>query len=190
MSEKLLIVFEGIDNSGKTSLSKGVCENLDNFTWAKEPTFTTEEADRLNDQNNKINEYERELLFLESRIRRQPAYQNNNIILDRYLWTGMTYAEVFSPKVYEFSTYLYQNYNIFRKPDFTIFVDTPVEVCQKREPILTIERLDKIRKAYLNNQKYVNTDILTISGEGNLKYNIDIISNTIKDIIKTKLSKS
>lgn len=187
--DKLLIVFEGIDNSGKTSLSKGVCERLKDWTWAKEPLFTTEEADRLNNPDNKINECERELLFLESRIRRQPAYQNNNVILDRYLWTGMTYAEVFSPSVYEFSTYLYQNYNIFRKPDFTVFVDTPVEVCQKREPSLTIERLDTIRKAYLNNQKYVNTDILTISGEGNLKYNIDIISNTLKDFMETKLPK-
>ncbi|MFA5436329.1 MAG: hypothetical protein WC372_09870, partial [Candidatus Neomarinimicrobiota bacterium] len=121
-----LIVFEGIDNSGKTSISKGVLQllqkdfPLDNWVWGKEPDFSTEEADRLNDPARKNNEADREILFLESRLRQLPKYRESNVVLDRYLWTGIAYSKLFSPSVFSFVSRLYQNENIFKVPDITV----------------------------------------------------------------------
>lgn len=187
-----LIVFEGIDNSGKTSLSKRVCEMLlsgtgmqgglrysgsdqTSWVWAKEPTFTTEEADRLNDPALKVDENAREVLFLESRLRQQQLYHSGNTILDRYLWTGMAYAKVFSPSVFGFAKEMYQNFNIFKKPLVTVFVDTPVSICQEREPSLSLERLNNIREAYLSVMPLVHTDIIMASGDSDIETTSQII---------------
>lgn len=189
-----LIVFEGIDNSGKTSISRGVYEKLLEYTttrstepvcysgsdvtswiWTKEPTFTTEEADRLNDPAMKVDENARELLFLESRLRQLPMYFSGNTVLDRYLWTGMAYAKVFSPSTFPFISLLYQNYNIFKKPTVTVFVDTPVAVCRSREPSLTIERLSSIREAYLAVQPMVQGPVIFTSGDGPLKETVESV---------------
>lgn len=207
-NEPLLIVFEGIDNSGKTSISQQVAGILkgdisavsiegtseefakdfsyfiadprNRWEWSKEPTFSTAVADKLNDPNNKIDEYEREVLFLTSRLERQPFYRAQSTILDRYLWSGLAYSQMFSPKVLDFAKRLYVSEDIFKKPDLTIFVDTPVELCHEREPEVSIERLSGIRQAYLDCKPYVSGPIETITGEG------DLVTNTTAamDIIK------
>jgi len=173
-----LIVFEGIDNSGKTTLSKLLQSKLNNYIWSKEPIFTTEIADQLNSENCK-DQYKREVLFLESRLNKQDCYKNNNVILDRYLWSGLSYAKCFSPDTFNFVKILYQNYRLFKKPDITIFIDTPVEICQSREPELTLDRLNNIRNAYIETEKYVNTPIIKISGTESIDTLVDILYNKI-----------
>lgn len=198
-NQPLLIVFEGIDNSGKTSISQRVSEMLkedfvgvcmlhsrdfdkeeykefvgdprNTWQWQKEPTFSTQEADRLNNPDVKMDENEREVLFLESRLRQQSVYSVRSTVLDRYLWTGMAYAKMFSPACYEFTTRLYTSCSIFKMPDLTIFVDTPVELCHEREPEVSVERLTGIRNAYLDTKKFVKGPVETITGEGSLEEN-------------------
>jgi dTMP kinase len=173
MQKKNLIVFEGIDNSGKTTISKKFVEYLrekdryKEWVWTKEPDFTTEEADRLNDPEVNMDEYEREELFLASRFRRQPTYQNNHCVVDRYLWTGLAYAELFSPGAYPFARVIYSK-DIFIKPDLYVFVDTPVEICDQRDPTVGKERLEKIRQAYINNIDLIDSPIITIESTGDL----------------------
>lgn len=168
-----LVVFEGIDNSGKTTLSKEVYRRVANdylhvsdllgqtygadpdltdmvWTWAKEPVFSTEQADKLNDPSNNMDYCDREILFLESRLSQQDTYHSYNTFLDRYVWTGMAYAKMFSNPLYDFCKKLYSNENIFKTPSLTIFVDTPVEICHEREPEVSIERLSGIRDAFLD----------------------------------------
>lgn len=159
-----LIVFEGVDNSGKTTISKRLAEKWTQFRWSKEPVFTTEEADRLNSGEFEGKDAEREVMFLEGRLRQQSLYRNNPVFLDRYLWSGMAYARSFSPSIFDFCVALYQNYNIFKKPTLTFFMETPLKTCQEREPSLTIARLDKIRMGYKETEKYVNTPIVYIDG--------------------------
>lgn len=201
---KKLIVFEGIDNSGKTSISRRLLEVMNEdlaallhhvghdhapadikdlasswegqpWIWSKEPQFSTEEADLLNSDALPVSEAYREYKFLESRMRNQNVYQENNVILDRYLWTGLAYAKVFSPSCYEFVTHLYTNYNIFKKPDLVIFVDTPLQVCHEREPAVPVSRLEKIRSAYMDTKILVERvcPVVTISGEGNIEQNLE-----------------
>jgi len=206
----LLVVFEGIDNSGKTSISQEVHrilrddaigvsmlharENTDEFLskyigtsrnswqWQKEPTFSTEEADRLNDPKVKMDQNEREVLFLASRLRQQRTYSLRSTILDRYLWTGMAYAKMFSPSCFDFTTKLYTQEDIFIMPDLTIFVDTPVELCHQREPEVSMDRLNGIRDAYLSTQQFVRGPVEIITGEGSLEENakkaITLIQNS------------
>jgi thymidylate kinase len=211
MEASTLIVFEGIDNSGKTSISKGVQKLLqvdfsnlvheyckkesiadlneyvqgkNAWMWSKEPDFSTEEADRLNDTSKPMDEVEREILFLESRLRQLTKYQANSTILDRYVWTGMAYAQVFSPSTFGFVSKLYQSEHIFKVPALTIFVDTPVELCQQREPALTLERLNKIRDAFLSTEAFVKGPVVRISGEGDLESNTQAAMVEIKKALE------
>lgn len=162
--ETPLIVFEGIDNSGKTTISKIIHEKHPEFEWLKEPVFSTEEADQLNSSDSNLTGAEREFLFLKGRIERQKTYRSKPVLLDRYLWSGMAYAKAFSPEIAAEAINLYQMYWIFKKPTVTVFMDTPIETCQSREPSLTIARLVKIYNSYMDTKKYVNTPIITIDG--------------------------
>ena len=183
MKAKPLIVFEGMDNSGKTTLSQRIAKEFPYAVWSKEPTFSTQIADELNSPQCK-DEYDRETLSLEGRLERQTFYSDNFVFLDRYLWSGMAYSKVFSPGVYNFVTRLYQNYRIFKKPTVTIYMDTPIELCQKREPTLTIKRLTAIRDAYDETRKYVNTPIITMHGTGDLDSNVAELKEKLSVYIK------
>lgn len=167
MTEKPLIVFEGIDHSGKTTVANKLAQKIPGFIFRHEPDFSSEEADMLNSPEFKGNDAKREVYFLESRLRCQEVYRSNSVILDRYLWTGMAYAKTFAPNSYNFTVELYQNYNIFKKPTLTFFMNTPVQTCfDRKEPSSkeTYERLDTIYKAYMDTKQYVNTPIVMVDG--------------------------
>lgn len=160
------IVFEGVDNSGKTTLSKSLQKIMPWFTWTKEPVFSTEQADRLNSPEFKGQDAKREVLFLESRLSQQSLYNEKPCLLDRYLWTGLAYAKAFSPSIYNFAEALYTNHNIFKKPDLYIFMETPLEKCYDREPALKKEpgRLERIRQAYRDTESLIDSPIEYIDG--------------------------
>lgn len=179
----MFVVFEGTDRSGKTSLSSGfmrwindeyrdkdgtllVDPHLGDFEWTKEPTFSSEEADLLNSTESPLNEYQRERVFFESRVRHQEKLSCHNIICDRYVWSGIAYASVFSKHCYEFAKELYLTENLFAVPDLYVFVDTPPEVCFDRDPNLNLDRLRQLRDAYLLTRPFIKSPILTVQGLG------------------------
>lgn len=174
------IVFEGVDNSGKTTISKIVAEKYTQFVWKKEPVFTTEMADKLNSPDSNVSDAEREVMFLEGRLKQQEVYRSSPVLLDRYLWTGMAYAKAFSPSIYDFCVALYQNYRIFRKPTVTIFMETPLETCQSREPSLTMERLETLRQAYRDTEKYVNTPIEYVDGTQSIDQCVEAVIDIMR----------
>ena len=173
----MFIVFEGIDNSGKSTISKMFVQALnkektfkysldalstgDKFTWTKEPLFSTEEADLLNSPQCK-DELNRELLFYVSRLKHQESMRNANVVCDRYVWTGIAYAKLFSPKAYNFLKVLYPNREVFIQPDLYIFVDTDPRICHERDPREPLDLLIKKRRSYQETQKYVGCPVLTI----------------------------
>lgn len=177
------IVFEGVDNSGKTTLSKSLQKIMPWFTWTKEPVFSTEQADRLNSPEFKGQDAKREVLFLESRLSQQSLYNEKPCLLDRYLWTGLAYAKAFSPSIYNFAEALYTNHNIFKKPDLYIFMETPLEKCYDREPALKKEpgRLERIRQAYRDTESLIDSPIEYIDGSKSLE---ECIETTKQAIIK------
>lgn len=171
------IVFEGIDNSGKTTVSKKLSNKLSWYKWSKEPVFTTEQADRLNSDEYKGKDAKREVLFLEGRLKQQELYNTRPVMLDRYIWSGLAYAKAFSPKIYNFCEALYTDFNIFKKPDLIFFMDTPVETCYDREPALKKEpgRLEKILRAYKSTRKLLSGEIPIITVDGTM---------SVKDCVK------
>lgn len=192
----MLIVFEGVDRSGKSTLSVKLCDWLNNkdmtflsnkvkgladksFMWTKEPLFTSEEADRLNSPECD-NEYGREALFFESRLNHQLLLAQNNCVCDRYIWSGLAYAKMFSPNCYEFAKALYLNERIFVQPDLYVFVDTPIEVCHQRGPEVEVERLKKIRECYEETKAYIKSPLITISNE----YDEEISFNNLIEIVQ------
>lgn len=179
----MFIVFEGIDRSGKSTLSVNFQEwvndeyrdddgalrtdpHLGDFIWTKEPTFSTEEADRLNSDDSPLDEYERERIFFESRLRHQELLGTNNIVCDRYLWSGIAYAMFFSPHCYRLLKELYLHSGLFVQPDLYVFVDTPPEVCYDRDPTTDLEKLRGLRDAYIETQELISQPVLTLPGLG------------------------
>ena len=179
-----LVVFEGVDNSGKTTVSKALAKILPSFRWTKEPVFTTEQADRLNSEEYRGKDAKREVLFLEGRLQQQKVYNSVPCLLDRYLWSGMAYAKAFSPSIYEFCKELYTDYNIFKKPDITFFMDTPLETCYDREPKLKEEpgRLERIREAYRDTENLVG-EVHHLDG----RKTVDELVDECLDVINNKL---
>jgi len=203
------IVFEGIDNSGKTSISKEVYRallndhlylikqedktpelkdylNHTNWEWYKEPTFTTQEADALNEiKNNDTSSQEyRESLFLSSRINQSRYYGKVATILDRYCWTGLAYAKVFSPSMYSFVTHMYsKDATALPCPDTTFFVDTPLGICVSREPGINEESLLQLQQAYKDTRDITlgHENIIDISGDGPLDQNVKNTLNILVD---------
>jgi thymidylate kinase len=138
----MFIAFEGIDRAGKSTLSIKFAEYLNSckidgllkldphfgdFIWTKEPSFSIEEAKLLNTPGY-VDEYRRERIFFESRIRHQNYIIAKNIVCERYLWSGLAYAFKYSPNCFRFIKELYSSDVLFAQPDLYIFVDTPIEV--------------------------------------------------------------
>lgn len=185
----MLIAFEGIDGSGKSTLSvafeqylnqKFRCSDgtlkldphLGDFIWTKEPIFTTEEADILNAKEF-ADEYKRERVFFESRIRHQDIISGKNVICDRYLWSGVAYAHTFSPACYELLREMYLSEDLFIQPDLYIFIDTPLEVCFDRKPLVGIDRLKAVRSSYMTTRRYIHAPVLTVSSIGGEEYSLN-----------------
>lgn len=130
--KKLFLVFEGIDGSGKTTLSKAVAEKL-GAIWTKEPTFTSEEADTLN--LNSKDDIDREIEFCIDRIKHQSfiksTLETNSLVCDRYIWSGLVYSLVFNQSAFCFAQAMYKH-QYFIKPDYYILVDAPIDVCMER----------------------------------------------------------
>lgn len=159
----MFIVFEGVDNSGKSTLSKRFVEYLNSaeariflidhgveepekYLWTKEPQFTTEEADQLN--SGDIDEYDREAIFLEDRLRHQKELERPNIVCDRYIWSGLAYAKKFSPKTFDFIKKVYTKETLFKQPDLHIYVDTDASVCFSRDESVGLGRLMSLKSSY------------------------------------------
>lgn len=160
---KKLVVFEGVDNSGKTTVSKILAQKLE-WSWNKEPRFSTEEADRLNSPEMK-DEEARESLFMESRKEGLKDYEKDSHVVDRYTWSGVAYARVFSPSIVKKYDHVYAGSGEFRKPDAFIFLDTDLSLCLEREPEVGMDRLVKIRNAYMDSKHLfdgVPTLVLTV----------------------------
>ncbi len=177
-----MIIFEGCDRSGKSTLSVAFSEYINNkyrdqfgllridphlgdFIWTKEPLFTTEEADRLNSPEF-TDEFKRECLFFESRFRHQDMLAGRNVVCDRYIWSGIAYAYVFSPHCYMFAKELYTSPHLFIQPDLHVYVNTPVEICYERDTSVGFERLQKISDAYDVTRRMIKSPIIEVASVG------------------------
>lgn len=180
----MFIAFEGIDGSGKSSLSKKLAESLD-FIWTKEPTFSSETADALNLDSK--NDVQREVEFAVDRIRHITGLLSfyDDIVCDRYIWTGLVYCNTYNPSAYPFAEAMY-THEFFRKPDIYIFVDTPVELCFERRKTQSIEDLTKLRDMYRLTKPLIEkkSKIITIQGVGDIDIGVGFLKNELRSLFK------
>ena len=190
----ILVVFEGVDRSGKTTLSQALAKVL-HYDWGKYPKISTEEADRLNDPNTVIDETVRESFFVKGMIQGNRGPQSSrNTVLDRYLWTGVAYAKQFSPSMVPFLRSLYSDPTVFKPADITIFLDTDPSVCVKRDSSLAIDTVRSIRNNFLSELTHLTpvlgrTLILPYSGQS-VDQLVQEVSDFVYPLIHNTLRKS
>lgn len=174
----MLIAFEGIDRSGKTTLSVNFAKILNSnfrdeaglleidphfgdFIWTKEPSFSTEESDKLNSPGY-IDEYRRERLFFESRVRHQSMLAGKNVICDRYIWSALAYMKRFSPNCFRFGKELYLSDRLFTNPDLYVFLNIPPEICAQRDEGMDVDILTELSEAYESTKQYIKVPIIEL----------------------------
>ena len=150
-----LIVIEGIDCVGKSSVAKNVAKNF-GFRHEHEPTFSSSYADSIN--FGQLNAYQREFYFMIDRLKHQEILNNYDVVLDRYRLTGIVYASVFGREALDMTKSIY-GLSEFKKPDLTIFLDmNPGDALKLNElkkgtddynPKLTILKLNELRNCFL-----------------------------------------
>jgi thymidylate kinase len=161
---KRLVVLEGIDCSGKSMYAEMLTKRFNekkfgNREWIHEhePTFSSEQADRIN--FNKLNPWQREYYFMKDRINHQKTLRENNVVLDRYILSGLAYAQTFSPEVVPMMKSIYKMSDEFVHPDLTIFIDmdpmNAIAINESRKdkedynPKLTLDMLHKLRMGFM-----------------------------------------
>lgn len=174
----MFIAFEGVDGAGKTGLSLGFCQYLNErvqrnlrpneeapeYVWRKEPEFTSEEADRLNHPSF-TDPNKREALFLASRIKNQYKIVGNCIVCDRYVWSALAYSRTFSPEIHPFLKEIYMDPDLFVVPDLYVFVDTNIDQCAQRIRQQDRSTLLNLWKSYELTEKLIECPIVRVNSE-------------------------
>lgn len=171
----MFIVLEGVDGSGKSTLVKRLAESK-GLIYTREPTFSSEEADRLNLSG--LDSIGREVEFLLDRVKHQEMLRqvHGHIVCDRYIWSGLAYCKFYSPDLYDFAVALY-THRFFVHPEFYVLVDTPIDVCVKRGKAQSKGHLEGLREAYIQASSIVskNSKIISVEGVGNIDDVVDDI---------------
>lgn len=163
MADKKLIVLEGIDCSGKSMYSRMLTERLvkkfgeGSWIHEHEPTFSSQESDALN--FSKLSPWRREYYFMMDRKKHQETLKENNVVLDRYILTGLAYAQTFGPEVISMVKDIYGDDKEFKHPDIMFFIDmepmNALAINESRKsspeynPKLTLETLKKLRVGFI-----------------------------------------
>ncbi len=196
-----LIVFEGLDRSGKSSLSLRFVQYLNknfrssdgllkmdphfgDFLWTREPTFGKDISDEINALKY-MDEYGREATFFESRLQHQEFIAGKNIVCDRYIWSGLAYSKVLSPNSYELLRRLYLKETFFLSPDLYIMVDTSPEVIMERDQTLNLDTLINVKRAFEDTRLYIQCPVLTVSSIDGEDKVFDEMTAKFEDLYKT-----
>jgi len=121
-----MIVIEGLDGSGKTTLAKYLAKNY-GLKLYKFPDYRGFEViKRFLEGKEKLNEEAAYLLFLSNIIART---KDENGIYDRYVFSTVAYAYNFNIKN---AINILKNLHI-KKPDLIIYLDINAEMALKRK---------------------------------------------------------
>lgn len=184
------ITIEGCEGSGKTTILKMLCKELENnnieYFSTREPggSKISEQIRNviLNVENTKMDYMTEALLYAASRRQHleevvKPAINNGAVVIcDRYLDSSLAYQgharglgieEVYAINMYATSGFL---------PELTIYIDIPVEVGLERimKNNRDVNRLDlekisfhsKVREGYLKISEMYSDRIVKIDGVG------------------------
>jgi dTMP kinase len=176
----VFIAFEGIDGCGKSTLSKKFAE-LRGITWTKEPSFSSEKADQMNLRTG--DDAGREAEFIIDRVIHQGYLRGYQpLVCDRYIWSGLAYCKVYSPQFFPLLERLYCH-PFFDKPDYYVFVDTPIDLCMERaKRVQTREKLEELRASFHSLRPLIQKDshVIVVSSQGSIESLIESLWKQIQ----------
>lgn len=197
MNRGLLIVLEGIDQCGKTTISKLLKNKLEELnlktiiqTFPDKSTLIGNVINSYLQGNTKLSPQESHLLYSLNRHEKknfmeEKLYNNYNIICDRYIFSGIAYS-LANGLDYNFSSNTEQ-YLI--KPDLTFYFDIPISETNKRRKSLKTDIYEtsnfqsKVKEAY---SKIKNKDWIIINAEQTPEKITNIILKHILNIKNIK----
>ena len=194
MNRGLLIVLEGIDQCGKTTISKLLKNKLEELnlktiiqTFPDKSTLIGNVINSYLQGNTKLSPQESHLLYSLNRHEKknfmeEKLYNGYNIICDRYIFSGIAYS-LANGLDYNFCLNTEQ-YLI--KPDLTFYFDISITETNKRRKSLKTDIYEtsnfqtKVKEAY---SKIKNKDWTIINSEQTPEEITNII---LKHILNTK----
>ena len=197
MNRGLLIVLEGIDQCGKTTVSKLLKNKLLSLnlktiiqTFPDKSTLIGNVINSYLQGNTKLSPQESHLLYSFNRHEKksfmeEKLYNNYNIICDRYIFSGIAYS-LANGLDYDFSSNTEQ-YLI--KPDLIFYFDIPISETNKRRKSLKTDIYEtsnfqsKVKEAY---SKIKNKDWIIINAEQTPEEITNIILKHILNIKNIK----
>lgn len=197
MNRGLLIVLEGIDQCGKTTISKLLKNKLLSLnlktiiqTFPDKSTLIGNVINSYLQGNTKLSPQESHLLYSLNRHEKknfmeEKLYNNYNIICDRYIFSGIAYS-LANGLDYDFSSNTEQ-YLI--KPDLTFYFDISISETNKRRKSLKTDIYEtsnfqsKVKEAY---SKIKNKDWIIINAEQTPEEITNIILKHILNIKNIK----
>ena len=197
MNRGLLIVLEGIDQCGKTTISKLLKNKLEELnlktiiqTFPDKSTLIGNVINSYLQGNTKLSPQESHLLYSLNRHEKKNFMEENlyngyNIICDRYIFSGIAYS-LANGLDYDFSSNTEQ-YLI--KPDLTFYFDISISETNKRRKSLKTDIYEtsnfqsKVKEAY---SKIKNNDWIIINAEQTPEEITNIILKHILNIKNIK----
>jgi len=180
----MLIVFEGIDGSGKTSLSRLFLEYLTDkgipAIWLREPTDSAlgDKIRRVAQENERISAQQELDYFIRDRrwdveTNILPALRaGKTVVLDRYFYSNACYQ---GARGLDMKAIIDLNLTFAPDPDLTFIIDVDVDRALARirnsRPGLAqlFEKKDFLLKVRANYQKLTGTRLVTIDGNHDLR---------------------
>ena len=194
MNRGLLIVLEGIDQCGKTTISKLLKNKLEELnlktiiqTFPDKSTLIGNVINSYLQGNTKLSPQESHLLYSLNRHEKknfmeEKLYNNYNIICDRYIFSGIAYSLANGLDY----TFCLNTEQYLIKPDLIFYFDIPISETNKRRKFLKTDIYEtsnfqsKVKEAY---SKIKNKDWIIISSEQTPEEITNII---LKHILNTK----
>ena len=197
MNRGLLIVLEGIDQCGKTTVSKLLKNKLEELnlktiiqTFPDKSTLIGNVINSYLQGNTKLSPQESHLLYSLNRHEKksfmeEKLYNGYNIICDRYIFSGIAYSLANGLDY----TYCLNTEQYLIKPDLIFYFDISISETNKRRKSLKTDIYEtsnfqsKVKEAY---SKIKNKDWIIINAEQTPEEITNIILKHILNINNIK----
>lgn len=197
MNRGLLIVLEGIDQCGKTTISKLLKNKLEELnlktiiqTFPDKSTLIGNVINSYLQGNTKLSPQESHLLYSINRHEKksfmeEKLYNNYNIICDRYIFSGIAYSLANGLDY----TFCLNTEQYLIKPDLTFYFDISITETNKRRKSLKTDIYEtsnfqsKVKEAY---SKIKTNDWIIINSEQTPEEITNIILKHILNIKNIK----
>ncbi len=195
----IIIVFEGIDQSGKGTQAKLFVKSLKDSGFSVEylhfhdiSTPIGKELQLFFEGKRDYSPIVRQLLFAANRYERNEdigeLVQNNDfVVIDRYIPSGLAYGIANGIEI----DWMLNLESYLNQPDIVVLLDISSDISKQRKPEENrdvyekdLKFLEKVRKIYL---KLANTfDWIIIDSRGSAKEVQNSIWKTVKDELNKK----